>query len=115
MRKFLKCRLLLSHITCIMKMDDEHEHVESGNEHKHMKKNIKISELAEDQKKYIKEPGQNPTTFGVRTKMIGDPKELDNVTKSRAGVMVEGHFKIYDPETGEVFIGQRDIQGGDGP
>lgn len=67
----------------------------------HMK-NIKIPDLTKEQKEYIR-------------KIVEGPKNLDNATKSRAGVMIEGHFKIYDPETGEVFIGQRDIQGGDGP
>lgn len=52
-----------------------------------MKKNIKTSLLTESQ----------------------ISKNLDNETRTQIGITVQGYFKIYDPITNEIFIGQRDI------
>jgi len=35
-------------------------------------------------------------------------KDMDTVTKSNSLVSIEGHIKIFNPKTNEVYINQRD-------
>ena len=38
---------------------------------------------------------------------IEQPKEPETALKDTSGVMMEGHIRIFDPETGEDFVNKR--------
>ena len=38
---------------------------------------------------------------------IEQPQEPDSALKDTSGVMMEGHIRIFDPETGEDYVNKR--------